>query len=115
MMKNPHSRLDASPGAEPAPTRAPLDPQRVMDALRTVIDPEVGLDIVSLGLIYVVEVTAEDVTVRYTLTTPGCPLAEYIGRSMRHAVQPLIDGRELRMRLVFEPRWGPERISMEAV
>jgi metal-sulfur cluster biosynthetic enzyme len=101
----------AAAGAESNPALAADD---VMAALRTVIDPEVGLDIVTLGLIYLVEVSADDVVIRYTLTTPGCPLSEYIKRAILEAVRPLAGARELRARLVFEPRWTPDLISGEA-
>jgi metal-sulfur cluster biosynthetic enzyme len=94
-----------------APEPAPLDSDTVMEALRQVIDPEVGLDIVSLGLVYDVSVSDDTVVVRYTLTTPGCPLAAYIHRAIVHEVTAVLGGRTLDARVVWEPRWTPDRIE----
>jgi metal-sulfur cluster biosynthetic enzyme len=91
---------------EPAPT-----PDDVKAALRRVIDPEVGLDIVTMGLVYGVDVDPQTVTLTYTLTTPGCPLADYMRRAIEHAVLPLLGGRRLDAQLVFEPEWTPELIE----
>jgi metal-sulfur cluster biosynthetic enzyme len=98
----------ATASADPSP---PLETEAVMDALRTVIDPEVGLDVVTLGLIYDVAVDAGTLTLTYTLTTPGCPLAEYMRQAIIHSVEPLLGGRRLDARLVHEPAWTPERIE----
>jgi metal-sulfur cluster biosynthetic enzyme len=84
---------------------------QVLEALRAVIDPEIGLDVVSLGLIYDVTVTAEAVSITYTLTTPGCPLAEYMRSAILHGATPAAGQRPLELRLVFDPVWTPERIE----
>jgi metal-sulfur cluster biosynthetic enzyme len=76
-----------------------------------VIDPEVGIDIVTMGLVYDVNVDDSVVTIMYTLTTPGCPLAEYIRQAIHHAVEPVIGGRRLDSYVVWEPRWTPDRID----
>jgi metal-sulfur cluster biosynthetic enzyme len=83
----------------------------VLQALRAVIDPEIGLDVVSLGLIYDVTVTADVVSITYTLTTPGCPLAEYMRSAILHGAAPAAGQRQVELRLVFDPVWTPERIE----
>jgi metal-sulfur cluster biosynthetic enzyme len=84
---------------------------KVLEALRGVIDPEIGLDVVSLGLIYEVVVTADAVSITYTLTTPGCPLAEYMRSAILHGAAPAAGQRPVALRLVFDPVWTPERIE----
>lgn len=84
------------------------------DALRTVIDPELGLDIVSLGLIY--ELSAgEDgaVMVRMTMTSRGCPMQGLITACARSALEALPDVGPVTIEVVWEPAWTPERISPE--
>ena len=83
----------------------------VYEALRAVIDPEVGLDIVTMGLVYDVEVDDGHAIITHTLTTPGCPLERYITDAIRAVVfaQPGI--AEVMTRLVWEPRWTPAEIK----
>jgi metal-sulfur cluster biosynthetic enzyme len=104
----------AVPPTAPVPGAAPgsgLNADAVRQALRGVIDPEVGLDVVALGLVYDVRVSDDAVTVTYTLTTPGCPLAAYIANAMRHAAEPLLGGRALDLRLVYQPPWTPDLVE----
>lgn len=82
------------------------------DALKAVIDPELGLNIVDLGLIYDVDVDDATVTVRYTLTTMACGLGPLIESGIKEVAGSLpFDA--VRTELVFQPPWSPERISAE--
>lgn len=86
----------------------------VYDALRQVNDPELGINLVDLGLIYGVEIEEDKVQVEMTLTTPGCPMHSYIAQQVWHAVNDLPAVSEARVRVVWEPRWTPERLSPAA-
>ncbi len=88
--------------------------EQVVDALRNVIDPELGLDIVNLGLIYGVEVDGDQVHVTMTLTTPGCPLHDSMVKGAEMAVKRIPGVESASVELVWEPAWTPERMSAEA-
>jgi metal-sulfur cluster biosynthetic enzyme len=107
------SREEAT--SSPAPPEGdPLSRDAVYDALKNVYDPELGLNIVDLGLVYEVEVTPEgDVDIQYTLTTMGCPIGPMIEDQMR-ALLTEIGVREVRPEMVIRPPWTPEMMSDEA-
>jgi metal-sulfur cluster biosynthetic enzyme len=87
----------------------------VTDALRDVIDPELGLDFVELGLIYGVEVDAEGVVkVTYTLTSPGCPIGPQVAEQIDEFVGELEGVSEVQCEMTFSPPWTPERMSEDA-
>lgn len=87
----------------------------ILRALRAVIDPEVGIDVVSLGLVYEATREGDRARVVMTMTTPACPLGEVIVDDARTAVESLVPGiRHADIELVFEPAWTPERMSPEA-
>lgn len=86
---------------------------QVYEKLKTVMDPELFIDIVSLGLIYEVEIQENKVRVIMTLTTPGCPLAPIIDQLIRDALAPL-GFEKVELELVWEPAWTKDRMSDEA-
>jgi metal-sulfur cluster biosynthetic enzyme len=98
-----------APAGQPNPT---VDD--VMDALANVIDPELGLDFVELGLIYGVEVHEGDVHVTFTLTTPGCPIGPQVSDQIEEFVGELEGVRNVTSEMVFTPPWSPEKMSEDA-
>lgn len=95
-------------------TVPPLAPGEAMAALAAIADPEFGIGIVDLGLIYDVRITDETLTVAMTLTTRACPAGQVILDGARAALAPLAGGREIRLDLVWDPAWTPEMLSPEA-
>ncbi len=88
--------------------------EEVMDALRTCYDPEIGLSIVDLGLVYRVEIDGEKVKVDMTLTAPGCPLQAMIAQDAHAKILALSGVKEAEINLVWDPPWTPDRLSPEA-
>jgi metal-sulfur cluster biosynthetic enzyme len=89
--------------------------QKVLEALKQVYDPELGINIVDLGLVYEVEVHDDgDVDISYSLTTMGCPIGPLIEDQIRAFLAPIEGLGEVRPDLVFRPPWSPELMSDEA-
>ena len=86
----------------------------VFEALRTVYDPEIPVNVVDLGLIYDVQVNESDVYVQMTLTFPGCGMGPYIGQQAEWAIQEIDGVDEVQIEMVFDPPWSPDLISEEA-
>ena len=86
----------------------------VLNALRQVNDPELGINLVDLGLIYEVEIEEGKVQVDMTLTTPGCPMHSFIARQAWRAVNNVAGVTDTTIRIVWEPRWTPDRLSPAA-
>ena len=86
----------------------------VTDALRDVIDPELGLDFVELGLIYDVEIEDATVRVTYTLTSPGCPIGPQVSEQIVEFVGDLDGVADVEPTMTFSPPWTPERMSEDA-
>ncbi len=83
----------------------------VRNALKTVKDPELNLDLVVLGLVYDVEVTGTVARATISLTTPMCPAAGQIRNDAREAISKIDGIEEAHVELTFDPPWTPERIS----
>lgn len=88
--------------------------EQVTEALRDVIDPELGLDFVELGLVYTVEVDGGTVTVTFTLTTPACPIGPQVSEQMKEFVGELDGVDDVITNMVFTPPWTPEMMSEDA-
>jgi metal-sulfur cluster biosynthetic enzyme len=86
----------------------------VQEALTNVIDPELGLDFVELGLIYDVEVEGGDVFISFTLTSPGCPIGPQVAEQMEEFVGELDGVSAVHPQMTFTPAWTPEMMSEEA-
>jgi metal-sulfur cluster biosynthetic enzyme len=86
----------------------------VQEALANVIDPELGLDFVELGLIYEVEVDGGDVYVTFTLTSPGCPIGPQVTEQIDEFVSELDEVENVFPKMVFSPPWTPEMMSEDA-
>lgn len=94
--------------------RVPVTEEQLKDALSTVNDPEIGMNIVELGLVYDIGVDDEDhVSVEMTLTSPGCPLGEVITQQVEHALKG-IGARSCAIEIVWSPPWTPDMMSEEA-
>jgi FeS assembly SUF system protein len=89
--------------------------ERIVEALKTVYDPEIPVNIYDLGLIYDIEISAEKaVHINMTLTAPGCPVAGSMPGQVRSVVQQLPDVGDVDVELVWDPPWTKERMSEEA-
>ncbi|MCC4342592.1 metal-sulfur cluster assembly factor [Limosilactobacillus reuteri] len=85
---------------------------QIIKALQDVIDPELGIDLVNLGLIYGVDMTAEGVvTVRMTLTTIGCPITDVLQQMIDSALRKVEGVKKVQIEVVWEPAWTPDRMS----
>ncbi len=87
--------------------------EEVIEKLKEVIDPELGFNIVDLGLIYGVETNGDDVSIKMTLTWPGCPLAQQLVGKAREAVESIPGIGKVNVELVFDPPWSPDMMSEE--
>ncbi len=88
--------------------------EQVTDALRVVEDPELGMDIVDLGLVYDVAVEGPKVRVEYSLTSMGCPVGPMIEEQIRETVADMDGVEEVETELTWSPPWTPEKMSDDA-
>ena len=86
----------------------------VQDALSNVIDPELGLDFVELGLIYGIEIDGGNVQVTFTLTSPACPIGPQVSEQIEEFVGELDDVDQVMSTMVFTPPWTPDKMSEDA-
>ena len=88
-----------------------IDEPTLRETLRQVIDPELGCNIVDLGLIYGIRVNGDTVTVQMTLTTHGCPMQESLAWGVQTALLNLEGVQEVNVELVWDPPWSPDRMT----
>lgn len=86
--------------------------QKVLNALKDVVDPELGLSVVDLGLIYDLKVVEKKVKIKMTLTAPTCPFSAVLVSSVEDAIRGL--GLQPEVDIVFSPPWTPKRMSAKA-
>ena len=88
--------------------------EQVVDALRGVEDPELGMDIVELGLLYDVEIEGPKVKVIHTLTSMGCPVGPMIQENVDQIVRQMPEVEDVEVELTWDPPWSPEKMSDDA-
>jgi len=88
--------------------------EMILEKLKEVIDPEIGIDVVNLGLIYELKVNPDNtVYVKMTMTTPGCPMTMWILRAVEDKILEIPGVKDAEIELTFDPPWTPDRISPE--
>ena len=113
-MNQPQDKIEGTPLIRPSSTDHPLYGS-VVEACRTVYDPEIPVNIFDLGLVYTVEINPEnEVDIVMTLTAPGCPVAGEMPGWVSDAIEPLAGVKEVRVAMTFDPPWGMEMMSDEA-
>ena len=106
--------VEGTPLIKPSSTDHPLY-DSVVEACRTVFDPEIPVNIFDLGLVYTIEIDAETaVDITMTLTAPGCPVAGEMPGWVAEAVEPLAGVRDVEVHMTFDPPWGMDMMSDEA-
>ena len=106
--------MEGTPLIAPSSTDHPLH-EKVVEACRSVYDPEIPVNIYDLGLIYTIKIDDEGaVQIIMTLTAPGCPVAGEMPGWVADAVEPLEGVRQVDVEMTFEPQWGMDMMSDEA-
>ncbi|NCQ19689.1 MAG: FeS assembly SUF system protein [Ignavibacteria bacterium CG_4_8_14_3_um_filter_37_9] len=88
--------------------------EEILEVLKGVIDPEIGINIVDLGLVYAVESNDEVNIITMTLTTPGCPMHSSITAWVENVIQHFEPAKKVIVNLVWEPQWTPDKMTHEA-
>jgi metal-sulfur cluster biosynthetic enzyme len=115
MRENEEEVREQVPGASGAGNGHAEDlEERIMDALRHVDDPELGINIVDLGLVYEVRIEGDTVHIVYTLTTMGCPIGPLIETQIRQMIEPIEGIDQVDAEMTMTPPWTPEKMSEEA-
>jgi len=92
-------------------TQTPPSREYVLDAMHEVIDPELGYNIVDIGLIYGLEIEDDLIKVTMTMTTPGCPAQDYIMSGVKERGQRIPGVRDVNIHLVWDPPWAPQKMT----
>lgn len=113
---NAATEVTAAERAEREEARAsgPVTRETVLEALKEVIDPELGINIVDLGLVYDVSFEGDTVNITYTLTTMGCPIGPLIEAQMQQLLAGVEGIDKVNAEMVLRPPWTPEMMSEEA-
>jgi metal-sulfur cluster biosynthetic enzyme len=108
--------IDREPPTEPSPNGEVPTKDEILEALKEVHDPELGINIVDLGLVYEVDIDAERgrVHVTYTLTTMGCPIGPMVEAQMNQLLSGFAGIQDVECEMVLRPPWTPEMMSEEA-
>ncbi len=107
-------KIEGAPLIAPSSTDHPLY-DNVVEACRTVFDPEIPVNIFDLGLVYTIDISPEnDVDITMTLTAPGCPVAGEMPGWVSDAVEPLAGVKSVNVKMTFDPPWGMDMMSDEA-
>ena len=108
------NKQEGSPLIAPSSTDHPIY-ETIVEACKSVYDPEIPVNIYDLGLIYTININEEsDVDVKMSLTAPGCPVAGEMPIWVEEAIEPLPGVRSVKVELVWEPQWGMDMMSDEA-
>ena len=91
-----------------------VNEEEVTEALSNVIDPELGLDFVELGLVYDVAIDGGTVNITFTLTTPACPIGPQVSEQMKEFVGDLPGVSAVHPKMIFDPPWSPEMMTEDA-
>lgn len=89
----------------------PIDRRKIVRQLREVIDPELGVNIVDLGLVYNILIDDGKVELEYTVTTPGCPMRRYLQQQIEETLESMEGVEEYETKLVWEPEWNVDMIK----
>jgi metal-sulfur cluster biosynthetic enzyme len=103
----------AATADDPAPAGDPIEPDAVREALKAVVDPEIGIDMVNLGLIYGVDVNDNNIKVEMTLTGPGCPIGPMLQSQVYGIAAGFPGARNVQVDLVWSPPWDPRTMASE--
>ncbi len=90
-----------------------MEKEELLKLLKDVVDPELGINVVDLGLIYEIEERGEKIFVRMTLTSPMCPLGAFIVEEVERKLKEAT-GKDVEIEITFDPPWSPDRMSAEA-
>jgi metal-sulfur cluster biosynthetic enzyme len=88
--------------------------EKIWQKLKSVLDPELGINVVDLGLIYDIKVENGRIEILMTLTTPSCPLSSFLQKSMEDKVKEVSGVKEVKIDVTFDPPWNPSKMSKVA-
>jgi len=87
---------------------------QIIEKLRQCLDPELGINIIDLGLVYAINIEGQRIHILMTLTTPGCPLDSYFVRDITAKIKSLKEVSDVTVEMTFDPLWSPTKMSSES-